>query len=172
MGLLVAVIVLLIIIYFATVSSGFRIFLLVALAASLPLGYLWYQQSARESAENERRLSIARSLVKPSDLEMTDSRLTPPSYPGLTLWNIYGVIKNNSNYEIESLALTIEVTNCDASDSNCVVVGSGTARRDFLRIPKGQARAFNVNFPLENLPKLEKWKWRITDWLIEAKDSQ
>jgi len=40
MGLLVAVIVLLIIIYFATVSSGFRIFLLVALAASLPLGYL------------------------------------------------------------------------------------------------------------------------------------
>jgi len=172
MGLLVAVIVLFAIIYLAAVSSGFRIFLLVALAAALPLGYLWYQQSAKESADNERRLGIARSLVKPSDLEMTDSKLTPPSYPGLSLWNIYGVIKNNSKYEIESMALTIEVTNCDADDGNCVVVGSGTARRDFLRIPAGQARAFNVNFPLENLPKLEKWKWRISNWLIEAKDSE
>ena len=172
MGLIVAVIAILVIIYFATVSSGFRIFLLVVLAASLPLGYFWYHQSAKESAENERRLSIARSLVKPPDLEMTDSKLTPPSYPGLSLWNIYGVIKNNSNYEIESLALTIEVTNCDAYDSNCVVVGSGIARRDFLRIPKGQARAFNVNFPLENLPKLEKWKWRISDWLIEARNPE
>ena len=69
--------------------------LLVVLAAALPLGYLWYQQSAKQSADNERRLSIARSLVKPSDLEMTDPKLTPPSYPGLSLWNIYGVIKNN-----------------------------------------------------------------------------
>lgn len=172
MGLLVAVIVLLLIIYFAVVSSGFRIVLLVALAASLPLGYLWYQQSTKQSADNESRLSIARSLVKPTDLEITDSRLTPPSYPGLTLWNIYGVIKNNSDYEIESIALTIEVTNCDAYDSNCVVVGIGVARRDFLTIPKGQARAFNVNFPLENLPKLGKWKWRIADWLIEAKNPE
>jgi hypothetical protein len=169
MGLIVAAIALFVIIYFATVSSGFRIFLLVVLAASLPLGYFWYHQSAKE---NERRLSIARSLVKPSDLKMTDSKLTPPSYPGLSLWNIYGVIKNNSNYEIESIALTIEVTNCDAYGSNCVVVGSGIARRAFLRIPKGQARAFDVNFPLENLPKLEKWKWRITDWLIEARDPE
>ncbi|MDP1700424.1 MAG: hypothetical protein Q8L53_05610 [Aestuariivirga sp.] len=172
MGLLVAVIALFVIIYFAVVSSGFRIFLLVALAAALPLGYFWYQQSAKESADNELRLSIARSLVKPTDLEMADSKLTPPSYPGLSLWNIYGVIKNNSDYEIESIALTIEVTNCDAYDSNCVVVGSGIARRDILRIPKGQARAFNVNFPLENLPKLDKWKWRITDWLIEARNPE
>ena len=169
MGLIVAAIALFVIIYFATVSSGFRIFLLVVLAASLPLGYFWYYQSAKE---NERRLSIARSLVKPSDLEMTDSKLTPPSYPGLSLWNIYGVIKNNSNYEIESIALTIEVTNCDAYDSNCLVVGNGIARRELLRIPKGQARAFDVNFPLENLPKLEKWKWRITDWLIEARNPE
>lgn len=172
MGLLVAVIVLFAIIYLAAVSSGFRIFLLVALAAALPLGYLWYLQSVKESADQERRLSIARNLVKPTDLEMTDSKLTPPSYPGLILWNFYGVIKNNSSYEVESLALTIEVTNCNADDSNCVVVGSGIARRDFLRIPKGQARAFNVNFPLENLPKLEKWNWRISDWLIEARNPE
>jgi hypothetical protein len=172
MGLLVAVIVLFAIIYLAAVSSGFRIVLLVVLAAALPLGYFWYHQSAKESADQERKLSIARSLVKPSDLEITDSKLTPPSYPGLTLWNFYGVIKNNSDYEIESMALTIEITNCDAGDSNCVVVGSGIARRDFLRIPRGQARAFDVNFPLENLPKLEKWKWRIADWLIEARDSE
>lgn len=172
MGLLVAVIALFVIIYFAVVSSGFRILVLIVLAASLPLGYFWYQQSAKESADTERRLSVARSLVKPSDLEMTDSKLTPPSYPGLSMWNIYGVIKNNSDYEVESIALTIEVTNCDSFDSNCVVVGSGIARRDFLRIPKGQARAFNVNFPLENLPKLEKWKWRITDWLIEARNPE
>lgn len=172
MGLLVAIIAVLVIIYFATISSSFRIFLLVALAAALPLGYLWYLQSAKQSAENESRLNIARSLVKPADLEMTDSKLTPPSYPGLTMWNFYGVIKNNSNYEIESIALTIEVTNCNDDDSNCVVVGSGIARRDFLRIPKGQARAFDVNFPLENLPKLEKWKWRISDWLIEARNPE
>jgi hypothetical protein len=172
MGLLVAVIALFVIIYFATVSSSFRIILLVVLAAALPLGYLWYHWSAKERADQERMLSIARSLVKPTDLEMTDSRLTPPSYPGLSLWNIYAVIKNNSNYEIESIALTIEISNCDAYDANCVVVGSGIARRDFLRIPKGQARAFNVNFPLENLPKLEKWKWRISDWLIEAKNPE
>jgi hypothetical protein len=172
MGLLVAVIVVLLIIYLATVSPGFRILLLVVLAAALPLAYLWYLQSEKQSADNESRLTIARSLVKPTDLEMTDSRLSPPSYPGLTLWNIYGVIKNNSSYEIESIALTVEITNCDASDSNCVVVGTGVARRDFLRIPQGQARAFNVNFPFENLPKLEKWKWRITDWLIEAKNPE
>jgi hypothetical protein len=172
MGLLVAAIAVLVIVYFATVSAGFRIVLLVAVAAALPLGYLWYLQSEKQSADIESRLTIARSLVKPTDLEMTDSRLTPPSYPGLTLWNIYGVIKNNSSYEIESIALTIELTNCDASDSNCVVVGSGVARRDFLRIPIGQARAFDVNFPFENLPKLEKWKWRITDWLIEAKNPE
>ncbi len=172
MGFLVAIIALSAIVYLAVISSGFRVFLFAVLVASVPLGYFWYQQSAKESADNERRLSIARSLVKPSDLEMTDSKLTPPSYPGLTLWNIYGVIKNNSKYEIESMALTIEVTNCDASDSNCVVVGSGIARRDFLRIPVGQARAFNVNFPLENLPKLEKWKWRISDWLIEARNPE
>ncbi len=172
MGLLVAVIAVLVIIYFATVSSGFRILLFAVLAAALPVGYLWYLQSEKQSADNESRLTIARSLVKPTDLEMTDSRLSPPSYPGLTLWNIYGVIKNNSSYEIESIALTIEVTNCDASESNCVVVGIGVARRDFLRIPAGQARAFNVNFPLENLPKLEKWKWRISDWMIEAKSPE
>ena len=172
MGLLVAVIAVLLIIYLATVSPSFRIVLLVVLAAALPLAYLWYLQSEKQSADNESRLTIARSLVKSTDLEMTDSRLTPPSYPGLTLWNIYGVIKNNSSYDIESIALTVEITNCDESDSNCVVVGTGVARRDFLRIPKGQARAFNVNFPFENLPKLEKWKWRITDWLIEAKNPE
>jgi hypothetical protein len=172
MGLLVALVVLFAIIYLAAISSRFRIYLLVALAAAIPLGYIWYHQAAKDRAEQERSLSIARSLVQPSDLDMTDSKLTPPSYPGLTMWNFYGVIKNNSNYEIESMALTIEVTNCNADDSNCLVVGSGIARRDFLRIPKGQARAMNVNFPLENLPKLEKWKWRITDWLIEAKDSE
>jgi hypothetical protein len=156
----------------ATVSPGFRILLLVVLAAALPLAYLWYLQSEKQIADNESRLTIARSLVKSTDLEMTDSRLTPPSYPGLTLWNIYGVVKNNSSYDIESIALTIEITNCDSSDSNCVVVGTGVARREFLKIPKGQARAFNVNFSFENLPKLEKWKWRIADWLIVAKNPE
>mgnify|MGYP003530962780 FL=1 len=41
MGLLVAVIAVLLIIYLATVSPGFRIVLLVVLAAALPLPYLW-----------------------------------------------------------------------------------------------------------------------------------
>ena len=72
MGLLVAVIAVLLIIYLATVSPGFRIVLLVVLAAALPLAYLWYLQSEKQSADNESRLTIARSLVKPTDLEMTE----------------------------------------------------------------------------------------------------
>ena len=67
MGLLVAVIAVLLIIYLATVSPGFRIVLLVVLAAALPLAYLWYLQSEKQSADNESRLTIARSSVKPTD---------------------------------------------------------------------------------------------------------
>ena len=160
MGWLIAVLVILAIIFFAV--PRYRVIILVLMMASLGLGYIIYHESQREATERARKEHIAETLVKASDLEMTDFKISPPPFEGMSGWTIKGVVKNNSEYDVESISLNIVVRNCDTNKTNCVVIGSGTALAWRINIPKGQVRNFDEAFKLERMPKLENWDWSVT----------
>ena len=172
-------------IYFAIHNRGFRRGLLftilgIALLAAVGgvVGYFNDQQ-------NEQRRQIARTLIKPDQLEITDATLSIG-----TLSEMKAIVANKSPHQLAELALKVTVVDCPANIfdkfdpppppgfepvkksrpeigepfGKCSAVGEYVVREYGLKIPSRQKRAFRgyVSFP--NLPPLEQneWSWHYS----------
>jgi hypothetical protein len=149
------------IVFFAIAYSGFRKFLLGSFIAMIAIGIGIYLYVENEQYQREKR----RSLVSSSDVDFQN--LVLGNQYGS--WNIKGLVKNNSRYQIEQIKLMISVLNCDGDGKNCVIVGSDDNVTGYLDIPPGQARALDAFVTLSNLPKLTNWHWNYRVSYIQPK---
>ena len=166
MGMLVLVVLLIAITFFAITYPGFRKVLLFLGAAVVALGIGFYLYLENEERIEKKRNVLARSLISVTDVDFQNLRLSQ-SYGS---WKLAGLIKNNSRYEITALQLTVDVSDCDQDGKKCVVVGSDDSVTEYLiEIPPGQARGLDSYVSFANLPELKNWNWTYRVNYIQAK---
>jgi hypothetical protein len=173
-------------IYFAVHYRGFRrglAFTLVALVALVAVGGIvgWLY-----SQQEEQQRQVARTLIKPEQIEITDATLSIGTYSEMK-----AAVTNKSPYLLVELALMVKVLDCKYYDSanqptapppgfvpdkskdgphagnivgKCTTVGQYVAREYSLNIPSGQKRAFRGYVRFDNLPPLreKEWTWHYT----------
>jgi hypothetical protein len=163
---LAAIIAIIAFVFFAIAYPGFRKFLLGSFVALIATGVGIYLYSENESRQREKRELLARSLIKNSEVEFQNLVMSSD----FGTYKIKGLVKNNSRYQIETINLTVAVSNCDANGKNCVVVGTDNNVSGYsIDIPPGQARALDAYVTLRNLPPLTNWNWSYQVGYIQAK---
>ena len=168
MGMLVLVVLLIAITFFAITYPGFRKFLIYLGAAVVALGIWYYLYLENEKRIEKEREILARSLISVSDVDFQNLRLSQ-NYGS---WKIAGPIKNNSRYEITALELSVDVSDCDQDGKKCVVVGSDDSVTEYsIEIPPGQARQLDAYVEFADMPALNNWNWNYRVNYIESKKS-
>jgi hypothetical protein len=139
--------------YFSVHFPGFRrgvCFVLVALImlASAGGAYFWFD-AKRADAQRD----AASKLISPKQILLTDAKLKPEPYSGIT-----GAVLNKSSHALKEIEIQILLADCpastdDPSASGCTVVADETANIS-VEIPAGQKRAFDKYLSLTNLPSI------------------
>jgi hypothetical protein len=170
-------------VYFTIHYPGFRrglLFALLGIVALLVLGGVvgWFH-----SQQEAQQRQIARALIKPDQIEITDAMLWIGS-------EMKAVVTNKSPYHLADLALKVTVMDCPANvfdkfdpspppgfvldrpsaeprsgkEVKCTAVGQYVAKEYGVNIPSGQKRAFRGYVRFDNLPPLKpnEWRWHYS----------
>jgi hypothetical protein len=160
MGWLIAVIVILVIIYFMIISPGFRIFAIVTIGAA-GLFVWWIIEKDKRSdverrAQEYRQEQVATSLIMPEDLHLTDLTIRKRTLD----WELTGKVTNQSQHTLTKFSLAVVVREGD------IIVGE-TTESISVTVPPGQLRTFWTAFRLPGMPEEGKFKWQhkiVTVW--------
>ena len=153
--------------YFCIISRSFRRIMLGILALAAVVGVIGGIYAYVEQVRSTKKRAIEASLITSSDLEFSQMNAKRPAYS--SYWDVTGVVKNNSSHEVKELTLTVTISNCDDTNTNCTIVGSDDAT-DWVVIPPGQARQMKLLAGFDNLPTLENWRWQYSVKSIVAED--
>lgn len=120
-------------------SERFRKFAGVSLLVLVVVGFVFYAWLEQNSRESRRRYEQRKTLIKGSEIELFDLRLSRSSYNGSPEY-LYGRVRNNSRYALSEVRLILQYRDCVKPD-NCETVGEDdvTVRED---VPPGQSRDF------------------------------
>ena len=147
-------------IYGVIVSEAMRKIFVGLVGLVVIIGVVAYFNSVKQ----EKRAAYAKTLIQPSELEVTEAKGGMSSL----YFNMTALVKNNSKFELNDLAFTITLTQC--REGSCNIIGQGEASDFLLSIPPGQVRKFNGNAYMNNLPDLKDgYSWSYEVKTITAK---
>jgi hypothetical protein len=148
---------LVVVVYLAIQSQGFRKALRVCLAVLFILGVgvaglLYYLQ-----IERDKQQELSRRLIRLDEIVFTDTVL------GQTYgsWRVKGNVTNRSSHELSGFTIKIEVQDCPVSSDRCTTIGEQEVST-YLSVPPNQMRAFESHVSLYNMPQPKKWAWSYT----------
>jgi hypothetical protein len=157
--MLLAVLVILALSFFAIVSPLFRSILLVV--AAIGGGLLVYaynnQQKASEVYRRQRASAegYATTAITINDLSFSNVALNHVLDMPMR-WALEGNVANNSKHELKSIVFQVTLRDCEkvGSIDTCNIVGQENIQAIDLKVPPGQTRAFKSStFEFRNLPK-------------------
>jgi hypothetical protein len=151
-GWLIAIIVLIVLIWFMIVSPGFRYFIVAIVVLGGLAIYGWIE---KENKDDERRQKeraaqerAALSAIPRSDIALDKVQLKKES----SSWTLTGNVTNNSKHHLNSIGFIVRFEDCPLpmSDTDwavddkkeCITVGEETARA-YVSVPPAQMRAFS-----------------------------
>jgi len=195
MGWLALAIVVIGTIYFAIHYRGFRRGLLFSAVGLLLLAAVGATIAWFHSQQEEQRRTVAKTLIKPEQIEISDATLSIGIGSELK-----AAITNRSSHHLAELALKVTVMDCpqnyfdkfdpvsevpkgvvgeenpftkykQAANAKCNIVGQYVVRQYGIDIPSGQKRAFSGHPYFTNLPHLKpnEWSWNYAIEEIVAK---
>jgi hypothetical protein len=136
---------LVVVVYLAIQSQGFRKTLRVCLAVPFILavgvvGWLYYLK-----IEGDKQEELSRRLIRPDEIIFTDTLLGQSSGS----WRVKGNVTNRSSHEL-----------------------SGFGEKEvstYLSVPPNQMRAFEEFISLRDMPESKKWGWTYTVQEVRGK---
>ena len=129
---------------------GFRGLVIVVVA--LIGGVIWYTVE-----QGNKKARLARSLIKPSEVELRDFTLGR-EYGSFKLT---GNVKNlSSKYTLLEIIVAVRVYDCPTEKIglDCEVIGERTERLS-ATTPPGQVRNFNKSVWFSNMPEINNFEW-------------
>ena len=137
-------------------SKGFRKVAAISFGVSLVAAVLLYVWIEKQSRENARKVELAKTYIKHSEIEIVEPKLsTLDGRPS----QILGRIRNNSKYPLGSIELKLILRDC-ISPEECETVGE-SEEAIYVVVPPGQSRDFEeyVSGPELNLRGELTWHY-------------
>jgi hypothetical protein len=155
---------LVVVVYLAIQSQGFRKALRVCLAVLFILavgvvGWLYYLK-----IEGDKQEELSRRLIRPGEIIFTDTLLGQSSGS----WRVKGNVTNRSSHELSGFTIKIEVQDCPVSSDRCTTIGEKEVST-YLSVPPNQMRAFEEFISLRDMPESKKWGWTYTVQEVRGK---
>jgi len=171
MHFLIGTVIVLAIIYFMIVSSGFRWTALVLLGIVGVGIFFLFQNDAKHTQENQQKQVTkeqkAVASIRPDELVFSGVSLTPEPW-GMSEWELKGTITNNSQFNLGSIEFVVTIKDCTLNQA-CKIIGQErafTMSDKRALVPAGQVRLFNTfaikfaNMPAVSNPPFE---YKITE---------
>jgi hypothetical protein len=152
-GWLIAIIVLIALIYFMIVSSGFRYFIIGIVVLGGIAIYVWNENEKKKSEREER---AALSAIGTTDIALDNVQLKKE----FSSWVLTGNVTNNSKYGLRSL----RIEDCPPQ-KGCITIGQESVRA-IVSVPPGQMRTFSsysITFPGMPAASSPRWRYEITE---------
>jgi hypothetical protein len=143
-----AILILIVVIFVAIISPGFRYFALIAGCIGAG-GFYWMLENDKKEAEDRRQREAAwrawsQAAILFNELQFSGVHLKNRSYGPYMALN--GVVANNGKYTLHEFDVQVTLKDCEdkAKETNCKIVGqaSGTAGPS---VPSGQTGSFGTS---------------------------